>query len=75
MDKLIVKLMELEQERESVERCQKSLREKMATLIKDEKGYLKEEMIYNKNKEELKEVNKKIDILNSALDIIEGIGV
>lgn len=73
MDKIMAKLMELEQERECIERCQMSLREQFVILDGDE--YLEKKKVYNKNKEELKEVNKKIDILNSALDIMEGIGV
>lgn len=71
MDKITVKLLELEQERESIERCQKTLREQMLILDKDE--YLKKEMIYQNNKEELKEVNEKINTLNNALDIIDNI--
>lgn len=71
MSDLQIKLLELEQERESIERCQKSLREQMQES--DNEDYLAQEMIYGKNKEELKEVNKNIEILNNALDIINNI--
>lgn len=67
------KLKDLESERESIERCQMRLREEM--VVADEDKLLEKEMIYYKNKEELKDVNKKIEILNNAMDILEGIGV
>lgn len=73
MDKIVIKLMELEETRESIEKCQRNLREQMAML--DQEAYLKKEMIYQKNKEELKEINKKIEILNNAMDILENIGI
>ena len=73
MDKIMVKLLDLENARECIEKCQMRLREEM--VIADEEKYLEKEMIYYKNKEELKEINKKIEILNTALDILEGIGV
>jgi hypothetical protein len=73
MDKIMIKLMDLESARECIENCQKGLREDMA--IVDGEEYLKKKEIYYKNKIELDEVNKKIEILNNALDIIEGIGV
>lgn len=73
MDKLMVKLLELEQTRECIERCQKKLREEMTIL--DNNEYLEKKKVYNKNKEELSDINKKIEILNNTLDIIEGIGV
>ena len=73
MDKLMDKLKDLESERECIERCQMSLREQMVVLGGED--YYNKELIYEKNKEELKEVNKKIEILNNAMDILEGIGV
>lgn len=73
MNEIMNKLIELEQERECIERCQKKLREEMLTLDSD--YYLKKKTIYYKNKEELKDVNKKIEILNDALDILNEIGV
>lgn len=73
MEKIIEKLKELESARECVEKCQMRLREEM--VIADEDILLEKEMIYYKNKEELKEINKKIEILNNAMDILEDIGV
>jgi len=73
MDKIMVKLLDLENARECIEKCQMRLREEM--VIADEEKYLEKEMIYYKNKEELKEINKKIEILNTALDILEDIGI
>lgn len=73
MEQILNKLKELEQERKCIEKCQMNLREQMMILDKDE--YLKKEIIYQKNKEELKETNRKIEILNNALDIIENIGI
>lgn len=73
MNKIAIKLLELEEARECIERCQRKLREQMITLDKDE--YSKKRTIYNKNKEELKEVNEKIEILNNAMDILEDIDI
>ena len=73
MDKLMTKLLELEQTRECLEKCQMSLREQFVIL--DGEEYSEKMKIYNKNKEELTEINKKMEILNNALDIIDGIGV
>lgn len=71
MEKITIKLMELEEQRECIEKYQKSLREEMIILDKDE--YLKKEMIYHKSKEELKQINNKIETLNNALDIIQNL--
>lgn len=73
MDKIIIKLNDLKTEREYIENEQKNLREILTIL--DGEEYLKKRNIYYKNKNELDEVNKKIEILNNALDIIDGIGV
>ena len=72
MKEILSKLKELEEARSCIEKCQMNLREQMTILDSDE--YFKKEMIYCKNKEELKEVNKKIEVLNNAMDILEGIG-
>lgn len=73
MERIMEKLKELESARECIEKFQMRLREEM--VIADEERYLEKEMIYYKNKEELKEINKKIEILNNAMDILEDIGV
>lgn len=73
MKEIMEKLKELEDARECIEKCQMRLREEM--VIADEDILLEKEMIYYKNKEELKEINKKIEILNNAMDILEDIGV
>lgn len=73
MDKIMEKLLELENERECLEKYLQSQRKEMGNLIREDKNYLKEELIFNKCKEELKEVNKKIEILNEALDIVNNI--
>lgn len=73
MEKIIYKLMELEQERECLEKCQMSLREQFVIL--DGEEYKEKMKIYESNKIELSEVNKKLEILNNAMDIVEGIGV
>lgn len=73
MEKIMVKLLELEDTRECIEKCQMKLREQMVIADRDE--YLEKEMIYQKNKEELKEVNKNIETLNNALDILKDIKV
>ena len=73
MKEIMEKLKDLENARECIEKCQMRLREEM--VIADEEKYLEKEMIYYKNKEELKEINKKIEILNNAMDILEDIGV
>lgn len=68
MNNILSKLLELEQTRDDLEKTQKSLREQMLTLDKDE--YLEKDLIYYKNKDELKQVNKDIEILNEALEIL-----
>lgn len=68
MNNILTKLLELEQTRDDLEKTQKSLREQMLTLDKDE--YLEKDLIYYKNKDELKQVNKDIEILNEALEIL-----
>lgn len=73
MEQIVRKLIELEEARECVEKCQMNLREQM--VIADKEEYLEKEIIYQKNKEELQYINKKIDILNNALDILNNIGV
>jgi len=72
MDKIIMKLTDLENERECIEKCQKELREQMTIL--EGNDYLEKKQIYYKNKCELEEVNRKITTLNNAMDILENIG-
>ena len=72
MDKIASKLLELEEARECLEKCQMSLREQFVIL--DGEEYKEKMKIYESNKIELSEVNKKLEILNNAMDIIEGIG-
>ena len=71
MNKIIEKLKDLEQERNSIIRCQEQLRDK----IKNENGdtYIKLMQTYKDNKKELEEVNRKIQILNETIDIVENI--
>lgn len=71
MNKIIEKLKDLEQERNSIIRCQEQLRDKM----KNENGdtYIKLMQTYKDNKKELEEVNRKIQILNETIDIVENI--
>lgn len=71
MDKIMEKLLDLENERECIERCQKKLIDEINTLDGEES--FEKEMIYYKNRDELKEVNKKIEILNETLDIVNNI--
>ena len=66
MKEIVLKIMELEERRNDIEKVQKDLREEM--VIADEDKLLEKEMIYYKNKEELKEINKYIDILNESLE-------
>lgn len=66
MNEIILKIMELEERRNDIEKVQKDLREEM--VIADEDKLLEKEMIYYKNKEELKEINKYIEILNESLE-------
>lgn len=66
MNEIIIKIMELEERRNDIEKVQKDLREQM--VIADEDKLLEKEMIYYKNKEELKEINKYIEILNESLE-------
>lgn len=73
MNEIMNKLADLESARSCIEKCQKGLREDMTIL--DGEEYLKKREIYYNNKVELDEVNKKIEILNNAMDILEGIGV
>jgi len=76
MDQLLEKLKELENARECVEKYQTKTREEMSMFFKNDKydQFVEKEQIYFKNKAELKEINKKIEILNNAMDILEGIG-
>lgn len=71
MDKIMSKLLDLENERECLENCQKKLIDEINFLDGEES--LEKEMIYYKNRDELKEVNKKIETLNDALDIVNNI--
>lgn len=66
MKEIVLKIMELEERRNDIEKVQKDLREEM--VIADEDKLLEKEMIYYKNKEELKEINKYIEILNESLE-------
>lgn len=66
-------LKDLENERNCIIRCQESIRQDIENADGDE--LVTKVSIYNKNKEELKDVNKKIEIVNNAIDIIKGIGV
>ena len=66
MNEIVLKIMELEERRNDIEKVQKDLREEM--VIADEDKLLEKEMIYYKNKEELKEINKYIEILNESLE-------
>ena len=73
MEEIKNKLMELETTRECLEKEQMRLREQFVILGGDE--YIEKMKIYNKNKEELTEVNTKMEILNNAMDILDNIGV
>ena len=76
MDKIASKLLELEEERSSILKCQEMLLKEIKGEVElNTEEYLKVKMMYGKNKEELKQVNQKIEILNNAIDIIEGIGL
>lgn len=72
MNEVLNKISELEEIKESIEKEQARLIEQMTILDKEE--YLEKELVYQKNKEELKVVNEKITTLNNTLDILENIG-
>ena len=72
MDEIMIKLSELEENKESIEKEQARLREQMTILDKEE--YLEKELVYIKNNEKLRIINEKITTLNNALDILENIG-
>ena len=73
MKELELKLKDLENAKDCVESCQKELREEM--LILDKEKYLEKELIYNNNKLKLQEINNKIEIINNAMNILEGVGI
>lgn len=66
MQELEQKLNELETARSCCRRCNKELEK--------ETDSLKQEKILRKNIEELREINRKIYIINEAMNILEGIG-
>ena len=72
MEELIRKFKELETTRECLEKEQMRLREQFVILGGDE--YIEKMKIYNKNKEELTDINMKMETLNNAMDILENIG-
>ena len=76
MDKVMDKLKDLENARRCVLKCQEVLlKEMMGEIELNADEYLKLELTYSKNRDELKDINKKIEILSDAIDIVEGIGV
>lgn len=75
MKELKIKLMELEEEEKSLNLKQDDLRQEIAYLKDKEENSLEKEMLYAKNKMELQQVLKEKEILNNALDILNGIGV
>ena len=84
MKELLLVYEELDKEKDSIIRCNENLKkemDEMARMIpvdyedKIKEDYLKKENIYNSNKEALKDIEKKITIINEAMDILEGVGV
>lgn len=72
MNEIMIRLSELEENKESIKKEQARLREQMT--ISDKEEYLEKELVYIKNNEKLRIINEKITILNNALDILENIG-
>lgn len=75
MEELEIKKNELIKKLEKVENNIADLKEKINEAIKKEEDYVDNEMQLYCWKETKKELEEKINILNNAQDILEGIGL
>ena len=75
MEELEIKKNELIKKLEKVENNIADLKEKINEAKKNEEDYVDSEMLLYCWKETKKELEEKINILNNAQDILEGIGL
>lgn len=75
MEELEIKKNELIKKLEKVESNIADLKDKINEAIKKEEDYVDSEMQLYCWKETKKEIEEKINILNKAQDILEGIGL
>lgn len=84
MKELELKLKELKEAKKCIERCNEDLKkekDEMARMIpvdydnKISDEYYKKTILLGENMRKLEEVKNKINIINEAMDILEGIGV
>lgn len=75
MEELEIKKNELIKKLEKVEINIADLKEKINEAKKNEEDYVDSEMLLYCWKETKKELEEKINILNNAQDILEGIGL
>lgn len=73
MKELELKLKELEEAKKSCESCIEKVDEEIRELIKEDKDYLSKEVMNFENRQSLKEIERKITIINNAMDILEGV--
>ena len=73
MRELINKLEELEKEEKMIRLEQQNIMEKIIELKNQKGDFFVEEQKYCENKNRLKEIVKKKEILSDAIDILEGI--
>lgn len=73
MKELELKLNELEEELKNVDGTMLNIKVEIEHCKKLKLDYLSYEMIYNKCNESKKEIERKINIINNAMDILEGI--
>lgn len=75
MEELEIKKNELIKKLEKVENTIADLKETINEAIKEEKNYVDSEMQLYSYRATKKELEEKINILNNAQDILEGIGL
>lgn len=75
MEELEIKKNELIKKLEKVENTIADLKETINEAIKEEKNYVDSEMQLYSCRTTKKELEEKINILNNAQDILEGIGL
>lgn len=75
MKELEMKLKELEKRKEFIEGLQEKVKKQIkAKKILDE-DYFEEEQTYNSNKAHYLDTLRKIEIINDAMNILEGVGI
>lgn len=75
MKELEVKELELRKDLKNIEELIIAKNEEITKLIEQEANYFDKELEFNRLLDKKRELKKKIEILNDAMDVLNGIGM